>query len=242
MKISIISSLILLALGILLIFQSEATIITISYIIGALLIAIGVMAGINYIKNFKESNKNELDVVYTLVCVILGIIVIKNPEVIASIIPVVIGVIIVVNSTTKLQYSLELKKTNNELWISTLALSIVMLVCGIVLIFNPFEGAVLLTRIVGIFILVYSILDLISTFIIKNSFDIVKKAMKEDIKEADIVEDNTKKKRIEKKKKEKKEDKTEEEPKDESKEEVETEPETEVKEEDSTEDDNKEEE
>ena len=210
MKLSIISSLVLVAFGILLIVQSEATILAISYIIGALLIAVGVIAGINFIKEMKETTRNELEIIYTLVCVILGIIVIKNPEAIASIIPLVIGFIIVVNSATKLQYSIELRKANNELWLSTLILSIVMLVCGIVLIFNPFEGAVFLTRIVGIFILVYAVLDLVSTIIIKNSFDVVEKAVKETVKDADIVEDKTDRKKIGHKKDKKKEEQPEE--------------------------------
>ena len=210
MKLSIISSLVLVAFGILLIVQSEATILAISYIIGALLIAVGVIAGINFIKEMKETTRNELEIIYTLVCVILGIIVIKNPEAIASIIPLVIGFIIVVNSATKLQYSIELRKANNELWLSTLILSIVMLVCGIVLIFNPFEGAVFLTRIVGIFILVYAVLDLVSTIIIKNSFDVVEKAVKEAVKDADIVEDKTDRKKIGHKKDKKKEEQPEE--------------------------------
>ena len=209
MKLSIISSLVLIAFGVLLIVQSEATVLAISYIIGALLIAVGVIAGINYVKNIKEETRNELEIIYTLVCVILGIIVINNPEAIASIIPLVIGVIIVINSATKLEYSIELKKAKNELWLSTLILSIIMLVCGIVLIFNPFKGAVILTRIVGIFILVYAILDLVSTVIIKNSFKEAEKTVKEAIKDADIVEDNTKRKKLGHKNEENKEEETE---------------------------------
>lgn len=209
MKLSIISSLVLVAFGILLIAQSEATILAISYIIGALLIAVGVIAGINYIKNIKETTRNELEIVYTLVCVILGIIVINNPEAIASIIPLVIGVIIVINSATKLEYSIELRKAENELWVSTLILSIIMLVCGIILIFNPFKGAILLTRIVGIFILIYAILDLVSTVIIKNSFKAAENTVKEAIKDAEIVEDHTNRKKIGHKKNNKKEEKTE---------------------------------
>ena len=168
-KSSIISSFALIALAILLIVQSEATIIAISYIIGGLLVAIGVLAEINYIKNAREKIA-DLDIVYGIVCVILGILIITNPQAIAGVIPFVIGFIIIVNSAIKLQYSLELRKEKNELWLSTFLLSIIMSFCGIILIFNPFQGAVFLTRIVGIFILIYAILDLISTFVIRNTF------------------------------------------------------------------------
>ena len=185
---SIISSIILVALGLLLIFKSEVTIITISYIIGAILIAMGVLTELNFLKENKDNlAKADLDIVYGIVCVILGIIIIKNPEAIASIIPLAVGVIIVANSVVKLQYSLELKKDNNDLWISTLILSIVMVICGIVLIFNPFTGAVLFTRIVGIFILIYAILDLISTFFIKKTLEKIHDAI--DVKEAEVIEE-----------------------------------------------------
>ena len=202
-KSSIISSIILIALGILLIVQSEATIVTISYIIGGILIALGVIAGIKFIKNIKERTKNDLDVVYGIVCIILGVLVIKNPEAIASIIPFVLGLIIIINSATKLQYSFELYKEKNKLWLSTLILSIIMVVCGIVLIFNPFKGAILITRIVGVFILVYAVLDLISTFVISQTFKKIHNSIEENVKDAEIVEETVNEKPT-KNKKEKK--------------------------------------
>ena len=195
---SVICSIALIALGLLLIIKSEATIITISYIIGGILIAIGALAEVNYFKEHKYANNVEdLDVVYGIISIILGIIVIKNPEAIASILPLVIGVLIIANSVVKLQYSLELRREENDLWVSTLVLSIIMVICGVLLVFNPFKGAVFLTRIVGIFILVYAILDLVSTFFIKNTLDSIKKTIDEAIDETIsdakvIVEDTTK--------------------------------------------------
>ena len=191
LKSSIISSVSLIALGILLIFQSEVTIITISYIIGSILIALGVIAAIRFIKHIKDISRSDLDIIYGIVCIILGVVVIESPEAIASVIPFVLGLIIIVNSATKLQYSFELKKEKNDLWLSTLILSIIMVICGIVLIFNPFKGAVLLTRIVGIFILIYSILDLISTIVINNTFNKIKNSIEESVTEAEVLDEKT---------------------------------------------------
>ena len=77
----------------------------------------------------------------------------------------------------------------------TMLLSIIMVICGTVLIFNPFKGAVLLTRLVGIFILIYAILDLISTLVIKSNFNKIHDAIEEGVKEADIVEERDNKKK-----------------------------------------------
>ncbi|MBQ6498160.1 MAG: DUF308 domain-containing protein [Bacilli bacterium] len=196
---SIIGSLGLAILGILLIFYSEITIVSISYVIGAILIAIGVLAALRYVKTYNNINKNEMDVVYGIVCIILGIIVITNPEAIASIIPIVVAVVIIVSSATKLQYGLELKKSDNDLWKSTIIISIISLLCGVLLIFNPFKGAVMVTRIVGILILIYALLDISSTISIKRSVKKIQSEI-EEIVEAEVIEDKTPKKLPDKKK------------------------------------------
>ena len=152
------------------------------------------MAILKFFKNIKDDERTDLDIVYGIVCIILGIIIIQNPEAIASIIPFILGFIIIVNSATKLQYSFQLKKEKNKLWISTLLLSLIMAICGSILIFNPFEGAVLLTRVVGIFILIYSVLDIISTFVINSTFKKIHNRIDIQIKDADVIEEKTEEK------------------------------------------------
>lgn len=201
LKSSLMGSLFLMALGILLIFQSEATIVTISYIIGAVLIASGVMAILTFFKQ-ESNNITGMNMVYGVACIVLGILVITNPHAIASVIPVVMGIIIIVNSGTKLQYSLDLKKNKNELWKSTMILAIITTICGIVLIFNPFKGAVFITKIIGTLILLYSVLDIISTITIKNTVNAIHQELEEKVKEAEIVEEKDETKMIKDKEKE----------------------------------------
>ncbi len=208
-KSSICASIILMILGLLLIFQSEVTITTISYIIGAALIALGVLALIRFIKsakNITEMNFN-LDIIYGLVTVVLGIVIITNPKAIASILPIVLGIAIVINSASKLQYAFILKNDNNDMWKTTMIIAIVSAICGVVLLFNPFAGAVLIMKIVGIFIVVYSVLDIVSTVIIKKNVDEFKTVIDSvEVEEAEIVEEKPKKKSTKKTTKKKKKD------------------------------------
>lgn len=194
-KSSIWSSIALVILGVLLFFFSELTIISISYVIGGILVAIGVIALLRYINNINKEVKNELDIIYGLVTIILGIIVISNPKAIASIIPFILGIIIVISSASKIEYSFELKKSNHHLWKSTLIMALVALLCGVLLIFNPFAGAEFITKVIGIILFVYGILDIVSTFrirkTIKKSDKSDKKKIEDKIPEAQVVEDNT---------------------------------------------------
>ena len=203
---SIITSLILITLGLLLIFKSEATILLISYVIGGILIAIGVIAIIKFIQNAGKEQKNELDIVYGVVSIILGIIVIKNPEAIASIIPVILGISIILSSATKLQYALELRENKNKLWKTTLVLALISTLCGIILLFNPFKAASYFTKIVGVFIVIYAILDMISSYTVKRNVNIFQKSIEAGIAEAVIIdEEEEKPKKTSKKTKNKKE-------------------------------------
>lgn len=206
---SMFSSIALAVLGALLFFQSELTIVSISYIIGAVLVGIGLAAIIKFVNNLNKDIKNELDMIYGTVTVVLGIIVISNPKAIASIIPFVLGILIIISSAAKLQYGLELRKGNNDLWTGTVILSSITLLCGILLIFNPFAGAEFITKVVGILLFVYAVLDIISTIRIRNTIKEVKNELTEKIVEADVVEDKTtskKRKSTKKKKKDKEEE------------------------------------
>lgn len=188
-KSSILTSTLLFCLGILLIFESEVTVITISYVIGSILVAAGTFALIRYVSINKEGfDASELDLLYGIVTIILGILIITHPQAIASIIPIILGIAIIISSASKIQYAFNLKNNGNELWKTTMAIAVISTICGIVLLFNPFAGALLLMRIVGIFIVIYAILDIISTYIIKKNVEEFKSIAKKDFTEAEVVE------------------------------------------------------
>lgn len=205
---SLISSIILMIIGVLLILQSEITIITISYLIGTLLIAMGAIAIIKFIKNINNVAREELDIFYGVVTIVLGVIVVYNPEAIANIIPIIIGIGIIINSATKLQYALELRESLNNQWKTTVVISIISAVCGVILICNPFKGAVVIMQIIGGFIVAYSILDIVSTITIKKNVAAIHNAIDGNINDAEVVdEENVETNQTEESKKTDKKDK-----------------------------------
>lgn len=143
-----------------------------------------------------------LDVLYGIVTIILGGLIIKNPGAIGSLLPIVLGIAIIVSSANKIQYAFSLKNGDNDLWKTTMVISVVGTICGVVLLFNPFAGAVLIMRIVGIFIIIYAILDAVSTFIIKKNVEEFRNVISSaKVEEADIVEEKETKEKPKKSKK-----------------------------------------
>ncbi len=207
LKSSLLMSTILIILGFLLIFQSETTIMMISYIIGGILVAIGILALIRYVRAGESPlQRNELDIVYGIVTVIFGIIIIKNYQAVASIIPAVLGIAIIISSAGKLNYAFQLKDDDNKMWKTTMIVSIISTIFGVILLFNPFKAAIGIMKIIGIVIIVYAVLDLVSTIAIRSSVAKIQKAVEETITDAIVVEETPKKKKKKKATKKSKKD------------------------------------
>lgn len=166
---SLISSGVILVLGLLLFFKSSVTLMGISYIFGGLIIAIGVLAIVRFISNNHSDISNQLNIIYGIICIISGIFFIEKPEIIGSIIPVVMGIGIIISSSLKIQQSFNLKSLNSSYFFWSFVTALLSLICGVVLLFNPFKGAVIITKVIGIFLVMYSILDICNTIVLKKS-------------------------------------------------------------------------
>ena len=237
---SIVISIVLAILGILLIVATEATIISISYIIGGILILLGFFGVIDYIRKIDTELKTGIDLIYGVVTIILGILIVLNPKAIASIINYVLGIIIVISSAIKLDYAIQLKGNNNSLWKSTILISIITTICGLILIFKPFTGAVLVTKIIGAVVLIYAILNIISTLTIRKEVLRLHKALTDAnnekiTREAEVVEETDAPSEEEKEEDEEDEEQVEEDSEEIIEEESEEEPEEEKTEEEETE-------
>ena len=201
---SLISSGVILVLGLLLFFKSSVTLMGISYIFGGLIIAIGVLAIVRFISNNHSDISNQLNIVYGIICIISGIFFIEKPEIIGSIIPVVMGIGIIISSSLKIQQSFNLKSLNSSYFFWSFVTALLSLICGVVLLFNPFKGAVIITKVIGIFLVMYAILDICNTLVLKksgvsisistvNDKDIKSKSNHRKAKNAKIIKEVTKK-------------------------------------------------
>ncbi len=165
---SVISSLVLLVLGLLLFFKSTVTLISISYMIGSILLAFGVIAIVRFIKRDTADIFGQLNIVYGIVCILSGVFFIKEPEVIGSIMPVFLGIVIIISSSLKIQQALILKSLNSRYFAGVLVTALLCLICGVVLLFNPFKTAEVITKIIGLFLIIYSIMDIVNAILLRK--------------------------------------------------------------------------
>lgn len=178
---SIITSVVILVLGIFLFIQPDTIISMISIILGIMILIPGITALIDYFKT--KYNPNLITGVIT---VIIGMILIVNTKLVASIMPFILGIYFVISGITRLQYALELKKQKIK-YTTSLCISILIIICGLLFITNPFGGALVITKVMGIFMVIYSVLDIVNAMVIKKEMHDFHNNVNQ-IMEAEIIE------------------------------------------------------
>lgn len=168
-SLSLITSIIFVVLGLFLFIRPDATITTISYIIGGVLLVLGILSVIRYFRSDYGINALDFDLVYGVLVIIAGLYLIFNPTMLGAIFPIILGIWIIINSVTKFQYALVLKKLDKNDWKYTLLISFLTLAWGIILLINPLESVLVITQVIGIFIIIYAVLDIIDNFILKRN-------------------------------------------------------------------------
>lgn len=162
---SIAESLVFAILGIILIWQKDAIMSMIAYILGAVFILLGIIKVINYVQTKSKSDLYNYELVYGIMAVIIGIVIMVYSSTISKIFGIIIGMWIVYSSVVRASSALKLKQIKSNIWIYSLVIAVIMLICGLVVIFNT--GAIPAT--IGAIMITYAILDIIENVIFINN-------------------------------------------------------------------------
>ena len=164
----ILLAVIFIALGIVLILWPGATMKTICYLLAAMLLAIGVVSLINYLRKDISGIIYCYDLVVGLCAILGGILVIVKVDKLTDLIPAVLGFLVTMSGIMKMQNSVDMLRLGHGTWHVAFAMAIVNIVAGIVLLMNPFEAAQILIMCLGIALVYSGITDLYVTISISR--------------------------------------------------------------------------
>lgn len=173
---SIVSSLLFLLLGVFLFVKPGLANEMIGYVLGTLIMIAGVNSLVKFFVNKSALRFFDFELVLGILSILLGAMIVFNPLALTSILTVGLGLWMIISSTIKIQYALELKRYQEESWLLTLIIAILIMVLGLLVIFNPFSGQILLAKVLGMFIIFYAILDIVECLLLrKDAKDFMKK-------------------------------------------------------------------
>ena len=163
---SIVTALATVIVGIVLLLLPEAT----NKVVGVASGIIFLLAGINSIyKYFHRDGAKiySLNLIFGVLYAILGVVIILYPFTVVEFVTVCLGLYMIINGASKINYALWLKRGTEDSWLITLATGILVIVVGILVIFNPF-ASLTLTKLVGAFLIITGILDFMDTILFKS--------------------------------------------------------------------------
>lgn len=147
-------------IGIILLVRPDESVEFISILCGATVIMLGVGAWISYFTKFRST---FLAILGTL-AVVAGIILCVKYRSIISAVLFLFGIFVLVGGVVDLVSALEARKNDLKSWIISVVMAVIAIVLGLLVIINPFNSVMALTRILGAGLIVYAVMDLI-TFI-----------------------------------------------------------------------------
>ena len=145
----------------------------IGYVVGTIVLVSGISSLFNYFTK-KEMKYINVELIYGIITIIAGISIIFNPLSISSIITIGVGIWMIINGIIKINRGIILKNYKEEIWPLLLFIGILTLFSGMIIIFNPFKGTMVVTQVLGMFIIIYAILDSMHWLLVKKrSKDII---------------------------------------------------------------------
>ena len=155
---SIISAIITIIVGIVLLFLPNLSNKVVGIITGVIFIIFVITTAYKYLKR-DGAKIYSLNLVFAILYLILGLVIIIFPFSVIEFVTVCLGLFLVVNGATEINYGLWLKRGGSKAWLVTLVAGILLVILGIMIVFNPFT-AFALTKITGAFLIISGIINL----------------------------------------------------------------------------------
>ncbi len=194
-RFSMLSGIIFFVIGLFLFTRPDTFIKVISYVFGGVLILIGLFKTLNYYikdKNLKVVNRNEF--AFGITAIILGLVFIFLADAIELLLRFIIGGYLVIIGLGKILETFYTTDRTSKFY-ALIFVGLVFIICGIYTIVN----SNLPLKVIGLFMIIYGLIDFISYFIYKDMFNInINMKEEKSNKEVKIIDEKEDKEEAEK--------------------------------------------
>lgn len=148
-------------LGLILLFFPNHTSALFCSVVGFLLLGYGAITVVAFfLRQGAASFAFQSELVIGVASAIVGVFFLTHTGFILSVIPTILGVYILIDALMNLKRGLDLRELGYAGWTTTLIMSVVSLVLGLVILWNPFRTGLILWRVIGGVFLYLGVSDL----------------------------------------------------------------------------------
>ena len=151
-----------IAVGVVAFVIPETMMETLGYLMGIILIVIGLISILSYLFKDPLQNYYHDDFTYGMGEILIGILILFHVDWIIKLVPVLLGALVLISGFSKFQDVVDMKRLKYDSWIFMLVLAGVNIAVGILLIANPFEAVELFFKVLGCALIFSGVTDCIS--------------------------------------------------------------------------------
>lgn len=150
-----------MVLGLALLFFPNAFLNVACYVVGALLIAYGVICILGCV---RDRWMRLGAILFGVIVAAVGIFMIANPRMISSIQPIVFGLILLMDGVVNVRHGIGLRRFGDPSGLSVLIMGVITVAFGAVILLYPYTTAAVTLRLMGVALLYSGLSDLIILF------------------------------------------------------------------------------
>ena len=168
-------------MGLIFIIFPQGSLDTIRWIVAIFFLVVGI-----YMLAKTAGSKHPMfgGTVLGAILLIIGVVFAFNPG-IMNIFPIILGSWFIISSMSTIRYATALKNSNAKTW--SFATSVLSIVCGLILIINPWGGQIAMMTFAGIMMLVYAVSSFIDLMTLKKNLEDLNKKFDKFV-EGEVVE------------------------------------------------------
>lgn len=165
----IISACLMIAVGIVVLFNPRATLVSLSMIIGVFMLVSGVLSMIFYFSAARGALGAGTVLFAGVSDLVIGLMFLNHGWFIAEILTFAVGLWLTVFGVERFIRAFDLKKLGYSNWWLTLIIGAACAVLGALSMLTPLTGAILVSVVVGVGFIAYGVAQLVILHIIKNA-------------------------------------------------------------------------
>ena len=164
----ILSSLLYVILGLVMLLMPALSLGFACLLIGGVTVFYGVVRIVAYVRG--GVNGDKLDLFVGILLVLLGLFLLVWTRFLVTLIPLMLGIYILVDSFTALKKSLDMKALGFGRWWISCLVAVILAICGLVMIFDPFATVEALVMFIGLGFLFDGVYTLVNTLLYERLF------------------------------------------------------------------------
>ena len=157
-----------IVVGVLFVLVADLSTKIVTIMLGMLIFIHGLFSLLRYVYDGLGNRIFFVDLISFVAYIILGIFTVFNPYGTLEVLGILFGIKLLITGLEKVYYGIKFMRSHEEIYPLILIISILLVVSGILSIVNPFESFMLITKVVGIFMICSALFNAMFYMLLKK--------------------------------------------------------------------------